>query len=312
MTNAAPWPSLEFATWAPTKRSLHLYSQMLGKLRLALAPAQPNWMFTSLALTPRGFTTGAMPYGSASVSASVDVFVAVMLLETSDGKRRSISLAEPRTVAGVFAGLKSALAELTIDVALSPVPQEVPDQTPFDVDERPAAFKPDDARRWLAVVTAISGAFERWRARFFGRSGIQLWWGAFDFALLLFSGEHVEAPRDRGFLLEYDLDAQMLNVGFYPGDAANAAIFYGYIYPQPPACEEIPIALDGAEWSTALKEWILPYGAVGNAADPEATLTAFLDAVYRIAGEAGGWDLARFTYRAPPVRRGRRPERPGL
>jgi hypothetical protein len=305
MTTDDAWPPLDFATWAPTKHSLHMYAQMLGKLRLALAPHQPNFLFTSLALTPRGFTTGTMPYGLGGVQATVDLFDAAIVLESSQGETRHISIAAPRTIAGVFAEFRAMLQALGIAVSLSPIPQEVPDPTPLDTDDRPAEFETRDALRWHAAMSATNAVFDRWRAHFFGRTGIQLWWGAFDFALLLFSGKHVEPPADRGYLFKYDLDAEMMNVGFYPGDAANPANFYGYIYPQPAGCEASPIAPAAATWSSALGEWVLPYDAVRSAPDPEAELTAFLDAIYRASCDAGGWERAKLSYEPPPLRRAR-------
>ncbi len=303
VTAQSEWPALDFASWAPTKRSLHLYAQMLGKLRLALAPHQPNFLFTSLALTTRGFTTGVMPYGLRSVQLSVDVFAVEMILESSDGRMLRIALAQPRTIAQVFADLCAGLEALGVAVMLSPIPQEIADLTPLDADDRPAVFEPLDAQRWLAVMSATNAVFDRWRAHFFGRMGIQLWWGAFDFALLLFNGKHVAAPADRGYLFKYDLDAEMMNVGFYPGDVANPANFYGYIYPQPPACDTIAIAPGAATWSNALGEWILPYEALRTMHDPEAALTSFLDVIYRVCAESSGWNREALTYAPPPLRR---------
>ncbi len=297
------WPALDLAAWAPTKRSLHMYAQMLGKLRLALAPHQPNFVFTSLVPTPRGFSTGTIPLGFHSLAGSVDVFAAELIVETSDGRRKRIPLAGTRTVARVFAEFGAALADLGIDVTLSPVPQEVPDTTPFDADDRPAIFEPLDAQRWLAVVTSTNAVLDNWRSHFFGRTAIALWWGAFDVALLLFSGKHVAAPVNRGYLLKYDLDAELMNAGFYPGDAAHPAYFYGYIYPQPARCATLVVAPREAAWSDELGEWVFPYDALRAASDPGAALTAFLDAIYRNCGEAAGWDRARFTYAAPPLRR---------
>ena len=297
------WPALP--AWQPTKRSLHLYAQMLGKLRLALSPHQPNFLFTGLALTSRGFTTGAMPAGTRSVQAAVDVFDVAMLLQSSDGRERRVSLAEPCTVARVFADLHAALAALDVAVSLSPLPQEIADLTPFDRDERPAEFVPADAQRWLTIVTATSGVFDRWRAPFSGRVGIQLWWGAFDFSIMLFNGNHVEPPTDRGYLLKYDLDAELINVGLNLGDAADAPVYYGYIYPQPESCTTLPISPVGASWSDALGEWTIPYDTVRVAADPALALTTFLDAIYRLSADAAGWDHERFRYTPPPLRRHR-------
>jgi hypothetical protein len=301
MHGSDAWPAL--APWEPTKRSLHLYAQMLGKLRLALSPHQPNFLFTGLALTPRGFTTGTIPYGARAMQASVDVFDAMMIVESSDGRERRIPLDAPCTVARVFADLHEALAVLEFWVTISPIPQEVPDTTPLDADDRPAPFDRAAAQRWLAIVTAANNVFDRWRAHFFGRVGIQLWWGAFDYSIMLFNGNKVDPPADRGYLLHYDLDAELMNVGLYFGDEPGAAVFYGYIYPQPAGCEMLAVAPDGAMWSDTLREWVLPYETVRASADPERTLVAFLDALYRLAGDAAGWNRAGLSYTPPPLRR---------
>jgi hypothetical protein len=309
--NRTPWPKLDYASWGPTKRSLHAYAQMLGKLRLALAPPQPNFLFTSLQCTARGFTTGAIPYRLRSLQASVDVFSAQMILESSDGGREYIALSAPRTIAGVYADLRTALEALEISVTLSPIPQETPDRTPLDVDDRPAVFEERDARNWLTVITATNAVFDRWRGHFSGRAGIQLWWGAFDFALLLFNGKRVEAPTTRGYLLKYDLDAEMMNVGFYPGDAQTPAYYYGYIYPQPEQCQSRPVEPKDAVWSETLGEWILPYEAVRTSADPEEALRSFLDSIWLVCCNASGWDRAALSYVPPPLRHARlEPRRP--
>lgn len=304
MTASSAWPDLDLGTWARTKKSLHLYSQMLGKLRLALAPDQPNWMFTSLALDARGFTTGAVPLGSASVQSSLDVFASQLGVARSDGRYVDVALLPPKTVAEVFSAFRAALGELGVDARISPIPQEVPDTTPFDTDRREAAYDPQAVQRWFTAMTAIAGVFDRWRAHFFGRTGIQLWWGGFDLSLMLFSGKHVPAPRDRGYLLRYDLDAELMNAGIYPGDDASPApFFYGYIYPHPAGCEAQPMVPDGAVWSQQLGEWTLPYETVRTAADPEATLCTFLDAIYDRCCTAAGWDRAALSYEHPPRRR---------
>jgi hypothetical protein len=297
-----PWPELAFGDWAPTKKTLHLYAQMLGKLRVALSPDQPQWMFTSLAFTSRGFTTGTMPWRDGTVQGTLDVFKSELRLTSSDGRERVVALLPPRTIADIYAELSAALASLGVDATITTTPQEVPDLTPLDQDRRPAAYDPAAVQRWFAIATAVAGVLERWRAHFFGRTGIQLWWGAFDVALMLFSGKKVPAPTDRGYLMRYDLDAELLNVGFYPGDDANpTATFYGYVSPEPPACENLAMPA-GAVWSTAMHEWFLPYDAVRRAPDPAAALTAFCDALYGVCTQAAGWDRASYTYDHPPRR----------
>jgi len=302
VSGAQSWPDVNVAAWAPTKRTLHMVSQMLGKLRVALSPAQPEWMFTALHLTARGVTTGTMPWRDGAVQATLDVFSSEVIVERSDGRTQRIALVPARTIAEIYAALRGALTALDVDVTLLPIPQEVADVTPFDTDRRPAAYDPAAVRRWFAAATATAGIFERWRAHFFGRSGIQLWWGAFDVALLLFNGKHVEPPADRGYLMKYDLDTELMNAGLYLGDDANAPFFYGYIYPQPARAAQLPIAPATAAWSDAIKEWVLPYDAVRTAADPAAELNAFLDAIYALCGSAAGWDRAALSYVAPKRR----------
>jgi hypothetical protein len=299
MSDPAIWPDLDIAAWAPSKKSLHLYTQMLGKLRVALSPAQPNWMFTALFLTARGVTTGPLPWRERSVHASLDVFSSELLVELSDGSSQRVALVPARTIADVYAGLLAALKALGVEVTLSPIPQELADLTPLDADRRPAAYDPAAAQRWFNAVTATAGTFDAWRSHFFGRSGVQLWWGAFDVALLLFNGKHVAPPTDRGYLLRYDLDAEMMNVGLYPGDDKTGPFFYGYIFPQPENAPELPIAPAGASWSDQIKEWVLPYDTVRNAPDPRAVLYAFLDSIYALCTTVGGWDRAALSYDAP-------------
>ena len=299
MTDDTVWPAVDVAAWAPTKKSLHLYLQMLGKLRVALSPTQPNWMFTALLLSARGVTTGPMPWHGTSVEASLDVFASELIVERSNGESRRIALVPVRTVAEIFAELQTALAALGVACTISPIPQELPDTTPLHEDRRPAAYEPDAVRRWFRAATATASVFDEWRAHFFGRTGIQVWWGALDVALLLFNGKHAAPPTDRGYLMQYDLDAEMMNAGLYYGDEQTAPFFYGYIFPQPPGAETLPIAPAGAAWSDALKEWVLPYEAVRGAADPAAELRAFLDAIYAQCTAAAGWDRDALSYAAP-------------
>jgi hypothetical protein len=154
-------------------------------------------------------------------------------------------------------------------------------------------------RRWFDAATSTATVFEEWRSHFFGRSGIQLWWGAFDVALVLFNGKHVAAPLDRGYLLKYDLDAELMNVGLYCGDENTKPFFYGYIYPQPPDAPRTILKPAGSSWSTDASEWILPYDVVRSADDPRASLRTFLDSIYDVCITNAGWDRAALSYEAP-------------
>jgi hypothetical protein len=197
--------------------------------------------------------------------------------------------------------LKAALESVGVDCVITTIPQEVPDTTPLDKDRRPSEYDPAAVRRWFDATTAVSGVLDAWRQQFFGRASLQFWWGAFDVALLLFSGRRVTAPTDRGYLMKYDLDAELMNVGLYYGDAQTAPFFYGYIYPEPKGAESLPMAPAQALWSSALHEWVLPYQAVRESPDPAALLVSFIDALYELCFSAAGWQRDAFRYDRPPI-----------
>lgn len=295
------WPALPYGEWSETKRTLHLCSQMLGKASLALAPVQAEWMHACLHATARGLTTGPLPAGNGSIELGIDVFDDAMTLRTSDGRSSSVALAAGRTIADIYREFTGCAAELGVPLDVWDRPQEVADVTPFHDDTRPCAYDPAAVRRWFEVITAVANVFETWRGRFMGRSGVQFWWGAFDLAVLRFNGRHAEAPQDRGYIMRYDLDAEFMNAGFWPGDESSPEpIFYAYISPAPPGCDLVPIDPKSAAWIEQMGEWVLPYEAVRTSGDPCGALLDFLDSVYAVAGTHGGWDLASFEY-VPPA-----------
>ena len=297
--NDAGWPELVYADWASTKKTLQMVLQMLGKARLALSPPQPEWLHAPLYLDARGFATGPAPSRGRIVSMGVDVFDSVLWIDASDGRRERIAL-DGACVADVWEGFSAALRQLDVEADVWPKPQEVPDATPFAENTHDCTIDARSAVRFHSALCTIQGVFEEFRSGFFGRSGIQFWWGAFDLAVLLFNGEHAAAPDDKGYIMRYDLDATHLNCGFWPGDdSAPDPVFYAYLVPQPPGCALAPIDPDGAAWIEQMGEWVLPYEYVRGAGDPEATLRRFLDSAYSLAGSLGGWDLERFEYVRP-------------
>jgi Family of unknown function (DUF5996) len=300
--DSAVWPDVDVSRWAGTKRSLHLYAQMLGKIKLAMASIQPNWMFTRLLLTPRGLTTGFIPWRGSSFDATIDVFDSTIVFSHSNGARVIIPLVPCRTVAEVYADMTAALCALQIPCVISTVPQEVPDTTPMHEDRRPSEYEPEAVLRWFQACTATAGVFDEWRTHFFGRAGLQVWWGGLDVALILFSGRHVTAPTNRGYIMKYDLDAELMNVGLFFGDEKTPPFFYGYIYPQPAGAEGFPIRPHDASWSSQLGEWVLAYDAVRRVEDPADAIRAFVDAIYEQCFLAAGWNRELLEYSAPPRR----------
>jgi Family of unknown function (DUF5996) len=299
MTGADAWPELVHADWAPTKKTLQMVLQMLGKVRLALSPPQPEWLHTALYLDARGFVTGAMPSSGRLISMGVDLYDAALWIDASDGRRARIALGSA-CVADIWAQFSAALGEIGVEVEIWQKPQELADTTPFAENTHDCTFVAEDAQRFHAALSSVQGVFEEFRSGFFGRSGVQFWWGAFDLAMLLFDGHPQVAPDDRGYIMRYDLDVSQLNCGFWPGDdSSHEPLFYAYLYPQPPGCALAPIDPDAAAWIEHMGEWVLPYEVVRCSADPAGTLLRFLRSAYSLAGSLGGWDLKSHEYVMP-------------
>ena len=300
MSAIETWPALAYEAWAPTKRTLHLCAQMIGKARLALAPPQPEWLHACLYLSPRGFSTGPIPEGARTVAMGIDLFEPSIWLRASDGRAASVSLASGRCVAEIWSGFGQALARLGLDLDIWEKPQEVPDTTVFSANTHDRIFVPEQAQRFHRVLSAVNGVFEEFRSEFFGRTGVQFWWGSFDLAVLLFSGKKLPGPDDQGYILHSDLDAEHLNAGFWAGsDSSPDAGFYGYLVPRPPGCATAPIEPEHAGWVEAMGEWIMPYEAVRSCPDPRGAVRDFLRSVYRVACSEGGWDSQSFEYTRP-------------
>ncbi len=203
-------------------------------------------------------------------------------------------------MADIWGEYRRALDELGIRVDFWEKPQEMADATPFSENARECTFEPEQARRFHTVLSSVYGVQEEFRSRFFGRSGVQFWWGTFDQAVLLFTGRKLAAPYDKGYIMRYDLDAEHLNAGWWPGDDDSPeAVFYGYLVPRPPACETAPIEPHHANWVEGMGEWLLPYEAVRTADDPRGALLSFLESIYRAARTLGGWDTKSFEYTRP-------------
>jgi hypothetical protein len=305
--NTAPalWPSLAYGEWAETKKTVQLYAQILGKTRLSLAPPQPEWLGSNLEARACGLSTGAMPWGTTSVEVSLDFVAHELCVDTSDGKTARVPLVPAKSVATVYRVMRDIYAEFGIDVDVWDKPQELEDTTPLSADEEHRSYDPEAVERWWSVVSAVRGVFEEWRSPFFGRTAIAFWWGAFDLAVMRFSGNHAAAPDDRGYIMRYDLDAEFMNAGFWPGDDSSPhPVFYAYLHPKPEGCELAAINPSSAAWIEQMGEWVLPYDEALASGDPRQCILGFLDSVYAVAGSHGGWELERFTYTvpAPPKR----------
>jgi len=297
------WPELPYPEWEATKRTLHLYTQIAGKTRLALTHPKPQWVGSSLNLTARGFTTTPMPTGSGAVEVVFDFYDDSLSINKSDGRQRKIALVPARCVADVYQEYMRALSDLDVQVEIWTKPQEVEDHTPLDQNRHDCTYQPEHARRFFRVLTSIADVFGEWHSRFFGRTSVQFWWGSFDLSLLAFSGKRATPPPGANYIMRYDLDAEHLACGFWPGgDTSPDPILYAYMYPQPPGSEDADIKPAAATWVKDLGEWVLPYEKLRRSANPRLEILQFLASVYDVAGEMGGWDLESFGYSPPPVR----------
>ena len=304
MTEHTDWPALPYEEWAPTKKTLHMVAQMLGKTKLALLPPQPEWLHTRLFLDGHGFSTGPMPHHSSVVSMGIDVFRSELWIAASDGRRATVALGPHRSVAVIWSDFQSAVARLGLTLDLWEKPQEVADTTPFAENTHDCTFVAEHAQRFHHILSATNAVYEEFRSQFFGRSGVQFWWGSFDLALLLFSGRPAPAPVDRGYIMRYDLDAEHLNAGFWAGDDnAPQPAFYAYLVPRPAGCETAAIEPHYAGWVEAMGEWLMPYEEVRACPDPRQAILDFLGCVYRVATSMGGWDAAAHQYAQPPAPR---------
>ena len=276
------WPELPTAAWRDTYDTLHLWSQIVGKIRAARSPWLNHSWHVTLYVTARGLTTSPIPDGLRNFQIDFDFIDHALLVSSSDGAQRRFALAG-HSVASFFSALMAALTELGIHVEIDEMPNELPDPIKFPLDRKHASYDPDAVRRWFQILVNADRVFKQFRTGFLGKaSPVQLFWGSFDLAVTRFSGRR--APRHPGGVPNLS-DAvtceayshEECSAGFWPGSGAiDYPAFYSYTYPEPAGFRAVKARPDAAFFSEALGEFILPYDAVRNAADPDKALLEFL------------------------------------
>jgi hypothetical protein len=306
MSATERWPALPPGEWEDTRATLHLWMQIVGKIRLALAPMQNHWWQVALYVNARGLTTSAMPYAGGVVELTFDFREDVLRVETSDGASRAIALA-PLSVADFYREVLATLREVGVDVRITRFPSEMEEVIPFDEDETHASYDGDSARLLWRVLIDVDRVLQKFRGRFIGKcSPVHFWWGGFDIAVTRFSGR--EAPPHPGgfpnlpdWVTREGYSHECMSVGWWPGGGAvTEPAFYAYAYPEPEGCPTAPISPAAAYYHAELREWILPYDAVRAAADPDAELMSFLQSTYEAVARLGKWDAA-LERSKPPV-----------
>jgi hypothetical protein len=290
------WPTLPLDAWADTSATLHLWTQIVGKVRLAQSPWVNHSWHVTLYVTSSGLVTSPIPYGARTFEIAFDFIRHRLTVQTSDGATAGFPL-EPRSVASFHSALLTQLRGLGLDVAIRRWPNELADPLPFDEDEVHRAYDPEYANRYWRVLVQADRVFKEFRARFIGKvSPVHYFWGAPDLAVTRFSGR--TAPEHPGgvphlpdWVARDAYSHEVSSCGFWAGGGpAPYPVFYSYAYPEPPGFAEAKLEPAAAFYSADLKEFLLPYDAVRESASPDNTLLAFLQRTYESAAELGAWD----------------------
>ncbi|HEY8482605.1 MAG TPA: DUF5996 family protein [Spirillospora sp.] len=293
---AGAWPRLRVADWTATRETLHMWTQIVGKIRLAHAPLLNHWWQVTLYVTPRGLTTSAIPHGPGCFDIEFDFVDHVLHIRGSEAPTRRVKL-EPISVADFYGQVMGILDELGITARFQPRPNEVDPSVPFAEDDRHASYDPDAAHLFWRQLLQADRVMGEFRSRFVGKvSPVHLFWGALDLACTRFSGRPAPvhpggAPNCGDWVMVEGYSRELSSCGFWPGGGEEGA-FYAYAYPEPPGFADHPAGPDGAYYSRENGQFLLPYEAVADSPDPDATLMEFLQTTYEAAADLGGWDRA--------------------
>ncbi|MGI3780387.1 MAG: DUF5996 family protein [Janthinobacterium lividum] len=287
------WPALPVHSWQDTRDTVQLWTQIIGKTRLALAAPLNHWWGITLHLNARGLTTMLMPTLAGGLEVAFDFVDHRLTLQTTDGRQRAMRL-EPRSVADFYAEYRTHLTDLDVHVVLDPTPVELTQVIPFDEDTVHDSYDPQAMRAFWTSMISVGNVLARFRGEFRGKaSNVHFFWGAFDLAVTRFSGR--PAPRHPGgvphcpdWVMHEAYDAELSSCGYWPGGADEGA-FYSYAYPEPPGYRETELSTPDAGYDATLGEFLLPYRSVRTAADPEATLLAFLRETHDAAARLADW-----------------------
>ena len=290
------WPGLSLEEWKDTYATLHMWTQVIGKIRFAQTPWVNHSWHVTLYVTSRGLTTSPIPYGEKTFEIDFDFIEHRLVIETSGGDVRSIEL-RPRSVADFYGEVMSTLRGLGLDVRIHTLPNEVQDPIPFEKDVEHKSYDPEYANRFWRILIQTDRVFKEFRARFIGKcSPVHFFWGSFDMAVTRFSGR-TAPPHPGGVPHLPDVVAreayshEVSSCGFWPGGGpVPYPVFYSYAYPAPNGFKDAPVKPPGAFYSGDLGEFLLPYDEVRNAEKPDAVLLDFLQSTYEAAANLAKWD----------------------
>jgi hypothetical protein len=296
MSTSSPWPNLPLSEWSDTCETLHRWTQVVGKVRMALTPLVNHWWNVTLYVTSRGLTTSPIAHGTRTFEIAFDFVDHRLSIETSDGDTERLALVA-MSVADFYAEVMARLQRLGIEVHIWTMPSEIANAVPFEQDRAHAHYDPDAAQRFWHGLVQSDRVLQTFRSRFIGKvSPVHFFWGSFDLAVTRFSGRTAPAPSGvtpnvANWVMAEAYSHEVSSCGFWPGNGGyGRAAFYVYAYPEPPGYGDTPLRTTEGFYDKALGQFILPYDAVRQSPDPDALLLGFLQETYEAAAILGRWD----------------------
>jgi len=294
-------PELPFDSWKDTLATLHMWTQIVGKVRLELTPLVNHWWNVPLYITARGLTTSPMPYDSGDIEIYFDFIAHKLLIETSDGELRELAL-KPQSVAQFYKQFMAVLSELQVPVKIWTKPCELPPEhtIPFEEDAQHASYDPEAAHNFWRILVWVDSVFKEFRADFLGKvSPVHFFWGSFDLAVTRFSGRRAPPRPDADSITREAYSHEVSSAGFWPGGGdLKGPSFYSYAAPEPPGFAEQSVRPASAFYHPVMKEFLLPYDDVRGADSPKASLMDFLQTTYDAAADLAKWDRKALERRA--------------
>jgi hypothetical protein len=285
------WPSLPLEAWKDTCATLHMWTQIVGKVRLALTPLVNHWWNVPLYISARGLTTSAMPYAGRVFEVYFDFLEHQLVLQANDGLRKTLPLA-PRSVADFYREFMALLHSAGIQVKIWKMPVEIPAPIPFEQDRVHASYDPEYARRFWQILLSVDRVFNEFRSRFIGKcSPVHFFWGSFDLAVTRFSGRRAPERKGADVITREAYSHEVSSVGFWPGGGdIKGAAFYSYMAPAPQGFGESRVQPDAAFYHQQLGEFLLMYDDVRAAASPSTALLEFCQSTYEAGAKLANWD----------------------
>jgi Family of unknown function (DUF5996) len=289
--NQNPWPELPLEAWQETYATLHMWTQIVGKVRLALSPRVNQWWEVALYVNARGLTTSAIPYGDRIFEVQFDFIDHKLIIQTSWGPSKTLAL-RAQSVADFYAEFMSALQSLGIAVKIWTMPVEVPNPVRFPADTQHASYDPEYANRFFRILVSCENVFQEFRAGFIGKdSPVHFFWGSFDLCVTRFSGRRAPERAGADFITRGAYSHEVISAGFWPGGGdIKGAAFYCYAAPEPAGFAGQAVQPAGALYHPVMKEFLLMYDDVRRAASPRKDLLSFLQSTYDAGANLARWD----------------------